>query len=215
MARYTNGVNGLVFGKVGSIVGSSWKGQPYLKARPVRLNKTKGEYEAINQSNFSILHHWLKPLLNFLRAGFKGYSEKVEGFNAAKSLALKNAFTGEKGQKVLDPALVQVSWGDLLLPDGLSVTKIGDYELSFNWDASVNKEGNKRNDQAMLLAYNDQNKLAVYELFGQFRSAGSDRLLLPKDKYGSYHVYIAFVANDRSRQSNSVYLGKIEVDKPA
>ena len=52
MARYTYGVNGLVFGKVGSIVGSSWKGQPYLKARPVRLNKTKGKYEAINQSNF-------------------------------------------------------------------------------------------------------------------------------------------------------------------
>ena len=81
-------------------------------------------------------------------------------------------------------------------------------ELEFSWDSSGPKS--HRYDQVMLLAYDDVNRHIQYQLTGQFRSTGSDKLLLTKK--GKYHVYVAFVAADRSRQSVSQYLGCIEID---
>ena len=213
MGRLVSGINGPIIGKVGTVIGSTWKGKPYLKGvNSTRRTAKRGVYEKAYQSDFSILHYWLKPVLGFVREGFNGYSNEVHAFNAAKSLALKNAFRGERGNRVLDPTLVQLSWGDLTLPESISVEKTGDLELTFNWDTSVNiQNGTNASDQAMLLAYNDQKKKSVFTTTGQFRKTGSDQLKISSDFPGNYHVYIAFRAHDRSRQSASVYLGQFEI----
>jgi hypothetical protein len=202
---------GNLSGKAGPFVVSSWKGVPYLKSRPKKRGPKRGVRERANQSNFSILHYWLKPLIPFLREGFKGYSERVDGFNAAKSHALKNAFTGEKENRVFDPSLVQLSFGDLPLPGDIAVSKTGAFELTFTWDCTHRPDGSFRFDQAMLLAYNDVKGERYMKLTGQFRNSGTGDLQIPIDKSGSYHVYIAFQAHDKSRQSSSVYLGKIDI----
>jgi hypothetical protein len=61
----------------------------------------------------------------------------------------------------------------------------------------------------MLLAYNDANKEKAIKLTGQFRNSGSDVLALPDRPGSSYHIYLAFTAHDRNRQSHSVYLGTV------
>jgi hypothetical protein len=68
-------------------------------------------------------------------------------------------------------------------------------------------EGASQYDQAMLLAYDPVRKLKEWNITGQFRSTGSDKLIL--DEKGSYHVYIGFVAADRSRQSASVCIWEL------
>jgi len=137
MGKLINGVYGPIHGKVGPVVGSSWKGEYYIKSGPRKRNKKRGSAEKHNQDNFSSLHYWLQPVIEFLRAGFKGYTPKVEGFNAAKSYALKHAFVGDAGKKILDPALVLVSHGNLPLPSHCSVEKSGDSEQQFTWDTSL------------------------------------------------------------------------------
>ena len=211
MARLVNGINGPLLGKVGTVIGQTWKGEFYVRSLPVRRKKEKGPLEAANQSDFALLHSWLHPILGFLRAGFNGYSNRVHAFNAAKSLALKNAFQGKKGERVFDPALVQVSWGDLPLPSGITVEKSGDFEVTFSWDVDPKANGGHEYDQAMLLVYNDADKKSMKKLPGQFRSTGWDKLSISNDHPGSYHVFFAFMAHDRSRQSSSVYLGKVEL----
>jgi hypothetical protein len=47
------------------------------------------------------------------------------------------------------------------------------------------------------------------QLPGQFRSSAVDELKLAQVRKQNYHVYIGFLALDRSSQSNSVYLGKV------
>jgi len=61
----------------------------------------------------------------------------------------------------------------------------------------------------MLLAYDCETGQWNMQLPGQFRSSGADELKLPPVKKQNYHVYIGFIAHDRSRQSNSVYLGEV------
>jgi hypothetical protein len=36
MGRLVNGINGAIEGKVGTVVGATWKGIPYIRARPKR-----------------------------------------------------------------------------------------------------------------------------------------------------------------------------------
>jgi len=61
----------------------------------------------------------------------------------------------------------------------------------------------------MLLAYDIDNAKAYFTTIGQFRSAGADILNTDPMPGKTYHIYCAFTAADRSRQSDSVYLGAI------
>jgi hypothetical protein len=207
MARLSNNMYGPLSGKLGPVIHSTWKGQPYVRMRPRKRGKKRGVKEKLNQDKFSQTHYWLQPLLPFVRIGFRGYSPRVEGFNAAKSFCLKHAFTGEAAEQKIDPSRMQLSYGDLPLPSSIKMKRSGDYFLEFSWDKKNN--GGNNHDQAMLLAYDCENGRSEMQLTGQFRVSGADKLGLPEIKKKNYHIYIAFIAHDRSRQSNSVYLGKV------
>ena len=211
MGKLINGINGPFVGKVGTVVGSSWKGIPYMKAKykartPHITDKEKG-----NRSRFSTAQLWLKPMLDFVRVGFKGYTPMVEGFIAAKSYLMKNAMEGTGAETIINPAKVKVSFGELPLSDNIAVKLIEGNKLEFTWDPETIRHRFVAHDQVMLMAYDIKNKEVKWTTTGQFRNVGRDILELPEEKDRTYHVYLAFVADDRSRQSDSVYLGEIKV----
>jgi hypothetical protein len=205
MAKLDNSIYGSVSGKLGPVVGATWKGKPYLRTRPSKRGKKRGVNEKLNQTRFSQAHYWLQPLLQVLRIGFNNYSPTIVGFNAAKSYCLNNSFTGEGAARKVDPALVRVSFGDLPLPESIEMKLGSDNLLQFKWDNRPG--GGNHYDQAMLVAYDTANRMATMKLTGQFRMAGADELRIPKK--GNFQVYIAFVSHDRTRQSHSVYLGEV------
>lgn len=211
MATYTDGINGSFRGKVGTVIGSSWKGKAYMKSLHHPRTIPPRKLEQQNRNKFAMAHHWLKDegVKEFVRAGFKGYSSTVEGFLAAKSCLLKNAFTGEGEEMGIDPALAQVSYGSLPLPSNITAVKIAPDEVQISWDATAkNDEG--ACDQVMILAYDIENGVATSNVTGQFRYVGSDTIRLsPGRPERTYHIYAAFVAADRSCQSPSVYLGTV------
>ena len=211
MGRLVNGINGPIVGKVGTVIGSSYKGVPYLKG-PYKSRTPKiSDTEKGNRSRFSMAQSWLKPLLEFVRVGFKGYGPVVEGFIAAKSHLMKNAMEGTGAGSIINPAKVKVSFGELPLPDNIAVKLIEGNKLEFMWDAKSIPHRFAAHDQVMLLAYDIKNKKAEWTTTGQFRNVGRDILELPEEKGRTYHVYLAFVAHDRSCQSGSVYLGEVTV----
>ncbi|MFI5194447.1 MAG: DUF6266 family protein, partial [Chitinophagales bacterium] len=78
----------------------------------------------------------------------------------------------------------------------------------FSWNPARIEDGHTK-DQVMLLAYDIYHRNATTIIPGQFRETGTDSMQLPPQEMRTYHIYLAFVAHDRSRQSNSVYLGAI------
>lgn len=209
MATIPNGINGPVIGKVGKVVGSSRNGVAYIKGPYKKRTKKISKAESANRIKFAESQRWLRPLLDFVREGFKGYSQRSEGFVAAKSYLLKNAMESTGMDAKVNPALMQVSYGDLPLCENMAVEKMTDGQLKFTWDASPPSGGHPR-DQAMLLAYDPQHESAFFVTTGQFRSAGEDTLYIDAREGRTYHVYFAFMAADRSRQSHSVYLGEVQ-----
>jgi len=155
-----------------------------------------------NRNKFSAAHAWLKPLLPLLRVGFNGYSKTAYGFNAAKSYVLKHAM--EHG--LVLPELVKISSGDLIVSSDLSASLTADRKLHINWSPEY-IPGTDGKDQLMALAYHPEDATAIYVVHGAFRETGEQILDLPSDfQHKSIHVYAAFVAADRSRQSDSIYL---------
>ncbi len=209
MGRLIQGVNGPIQGKVGKLIGSSRNGIPYVKGPYKKRTLVVSERELANRKKFAAAQAWLSPLLDFVREGFRGYSQRAQGFVAAKSWILKNAFTGEGENLLIDPARVKVSSGDLPNPENLSVSLTETGEMKFTWNPG--NVGPGACDQIMMLAYDVGKGYAMFNTTGQFRSNGVDSLHLDRTYGNHFHVYAAFSAADRSRQSDSMYLGEWKI----
>jgi hypothetical protein len=211
MARLINGIMGPIQGKVGTVIGSSRNGVPYIKGLYKNRTLKVSKKELHNRKKFAAAQVWLSPLKNFVRVGFKGYSERSQGFIAAKSWLLKNAFKSEGDGLQIDPALVKVSSGDLANPKDIAVSQTETEHLKFTWNPA--DDGSLPSDQIMMLAYDVETGYAVIKTTGQFRSAGMDILEIDPKKGSNFQVYAAFNAADRSRQSDSIYLGEFKVNE--
>jgi hypothetical protein len=207
-----NGLNGPIRGKVGKVIGSSRNGVPYVKGPYKKRTKSVSGKELLNRKKFAEAQAWLSPLLNFLQVGFKGYSQRAQGFIAAKSWLLKNAVVSNGNDFHIDPSLVKVSSGDLPNPPNIAVTQTETGDLVFTWDTSSDTLAlGDESDQIMMLAYDVTSDVGLYKTTGQFRSTGTDTLQLRPAFGNTFQVYAAFNAADRSRQSDSVYLGEWKI----
>jgi len=208
MAKQTNGIMGAFSGLVGTVVGSTWKGIPIMRSRPKSRTGPISEKEKANREKFAVAQFWLKPLLDFVRVGFKNYSPTVVGFGAAKSWMMKNAMEKTAEGFIIDPSRMLVSFGDLPSPANIRLGEMEASKLTVYWDV-VEKDYAHMYDQCMLLAYDIEKERAIMKLTGQFKHVGSDTLD-HLEKGRPYHIYVAFIAADRSVVSDSVYLGKVK-----
>lgn len=207
MGKLIKGVNGPIKGKVGKISGSSRNGKPYIKGPTKKRTKNISGAERQSNNNFAIAQHWLRPILEFIREGYKQNGLTSDSFIHAKSYLMKNAFDGSGSEITIKPSLVKVSRGDLPLSDNGKVSQSLN-QLNFTWDTGT-IAGADELDQVMLLAYDIENCFCQSKIGSQFRSTGKDTLWIPSDLGRTYHIYMAFNATDRSRQSDSIYLGPI------
>jgi hypothetical protein len=130
---------------------------------------------------------------------------------AAKSYLLKNAVEEEGESLAINPSLAKLSWGDLPLPHNLQMTRLEGGQLQFTWEPRMYDDIAHPGDQIMLAGYNVEKKAAIIELYGRVRDHGSDVRDLTTRTPGIFHLYAAFIAHDRSRQSESVYFGTVEI----
>jgi len=202
--------DGKLRGKVGNLVHTSWKGIEVIKTAPVR-KEPFSEKQLQSQYIFKLTQDWLRPIMPLLKIGFKGYTLTNEGVTAAKSYLSKFALDKDGYDSSIDPTRMLVSYGDLPLSDGIQVPLTPGKELQFSWSPAVTREMAPL-DQVLLLAYNVEKAAEVSSLGGHFRKAGTASISLANAKPGEYHIYLAFVAEDRSRQSNSMYLGVVTVE---
>lgn len=208
------GINGPIRGKIGTVHGSSRNGKPYVKG-PYKKRTTKiSAKEVANRVHFDYTHSWLKPITDFVREGFRGfpYKDTSEGYVSAYSYLISHALEGEKPNRTINPALMRVSYGTLPLSNDIAVEESAPGILKFTWDKTCALDGPAPKDQVMLLAYDIERGKEKMNLLGQFRSVGEDYLLVGAGNEGfTYHIYLSFLAADRSSRSHSVYLGPITI----
>ncbi|WP_157209189.1 DUF6266 family protein [Mariniflexile maritimum] len=208
MGKIAQGILGGLSGKVGNVIGGSWKGIDYLRIKPssVANPRTVGQ---VNQRNkFTVTLEYLQPNLAFVQKGYKNYAVKQTQFNAAMSYVLNNAITGVEPNFNVDFATALLSRGNLsgVLNPGTDLATPG--EVTFNWDDNSAEGNANATDKAMLLVYNPSKKESISQLEGADRTVGTETVIIPSTYAGdTVELFMAFIETDGSRVSNSVYLG--------
>jgi hypothetical protein len=116
MGKISQGILGGVSGKVGNVVGGSWKGIDYLRILPASVANPRTPAQMDQRSKFITVINFLQPIKDFIRVGFKNYAVKMTQFNSAMSYNVKNAIAGTYPDYTIDYPKRSLAAADWLLP---------------------------------------------------------------------------------------------------
>ncbi len=214
MGKISQGVLGGFSGKVGNVIGGSWKGIDYMRVKPASVANPRTTGQVGQRSKFSVVLNFLQPMSEFLRVGFKLYARKMSQFNSAMSYNLNHAVTGAYPNFSIDYPNVLVSHGQLNGAIGTAVTSTNPAMVDFTWadNSGPGRSKAKTTDKAMLLVYNASKGIAIYDLGTASRDTGAQSLEVPADFSGDdVEAFMAFISEDGSQVSDSVYIGSVSV----
>ena len=133
MGKIKQGILGGFSGKVGSVIGSSWKGISYMRGKAVSIKNPQTLQQMRQRNKFALALSVLQPIVAFIRVGFKRYAYKKSEFNAAMSYTIKNAIVGTYPNYEIDFSKLLVSRGTLTgANDAAAVAETG--KIKFTWE---------------------------------------------------------------------------------
>ncbi|MGY6648034.1 DUF6266 family protein [Wenyingzhuangia sp. IMCC45574] len=208
MGKISQGILGGVSGKVGNVIGGSWKSINYIRVKPTNVANPRTEGQVNQRTKFTLALEYLQPNKEFLKVGYKAYATKKSEFNAAMSYVLNNAIGGTAPNFTIDYSQALLSRGSLstALNPTSDLSTAG--QVDFAWNDNSSDGNASTTDKAMLLVYNPTRKESVIVKDGADRSTGSESVSIPTSFAGdTVELFMAFVSEDGNQVSNSVYLG--------
>lgn len=208
MGTIKKGILGRFSGKVGTVVGGSWKGIAYMRSLAQSVSNPRTEGQVSQRTKFALSLAFLKPMTAYLRVGYKTHAIRQTAFNAAMSYTLANAISGEFPDYDLDFASALVSRRNLMpASNGNAAASLG--KVTFSWDDNSGVGSALATDLSMPLVFNKDKGEAVFNTLGATRAEGSAKVNIPSDWAGdSIELYLGFVSADGKSVANSVYLGQ-------
>ena len=213
MGRIEKGFNGGFKGKVGKIVGSSWRELDYIRSVPKRSSVPATTKQLIQQAKFALAVRFLQPFKEILNIGYQNQnSGRSTGYNMALRETLYTAVSGEFPNLSLDYSKIIISKGGLAKPEGLQFVSNQPEELIFTWLPRSNDLNARASDKAIILMFN-AGKETYSESFAEVtRMDGECMVSMPAIYSGDVmHAYFFFVSEKGDRCSESVYAGQATV----
>ena len=212
MATYGKGINGPIKGKVGSVIGSSWKGISYIKSLPIsKKNENLSAAQIGQREKFKILGRFIKVLTAVISLGFNKNLPGDTGYNNAFAYALKNALDTTTSPFSIRYSKVLITRGEYPNDDNLLVVPGLPGKLLFNWANITGLGAAKANDKVVLVAYSSLQNAMTFNSDAAIRSDGTASLDLDDFKGQMVETYISFLKADGSDISSSVYTGQVMV----
>lgn len=212
MGNIKQGILGGFSGKVGTVIGSNWKGINYMRAIAPSIRDARTAKQLAQREKFKLVLGFLRSVQSYVRVGFKMYATRQTAFNAAMSYTMRNAVKGTSQDVSIDYSKVMVSRGSLVLP--LNIHRLNnDGEIAISWSDNSGVGNALDTDFAMPLAYNADKHEVVYDMVSACRGDEGVSLNYPSNWSGdTVHVYLGFVSENGSLVSDSVYLGEAVIE---
>jgi hypothetical protein len=209
MARYKNGINGPVSGKIGNVVGATCRGVAYLRGMP-ESNAAPTQKQINQRLKFALVMGWLKPLLNIINIGYQILFGDKTAMNRAVSYHLKEAVTGDSPDYGIDFKKAVFSRGELLVSWILEVLCLVNAVLNIKWDNLPASAFSNDNDRASFIIYNPEKEVFVTFENAALRVDKEVVLQLPDEfANNSVHVWMHYVNVKGDAVSTTVYLGEL------
>lgn len=207
MGKIKQGILGGFSGKVGPVIGSSWKGKAYMKSIPLSFNDANSELQQMQRTKFRLVSKFIFAIASFLRIGFRSLADGITEVNAAMSVNLKSAISGTWPNYSLDYSKALVSKGGL---DNVynPTMSFQDTEMELSWSDNSGIGNAKATDNVMVLIYNATKNESKVDTNVAARNERTASMSVPSAWTGdTVHVYLAVKRDDNNETSNSVYLG--------
>jgi hypothetical protein len=213
MARYKNGINGAFSGKVGTVVGSSWRGIDLMRSLPEPSKKAPTEKQLNQRFVFAMVNSWLKPLRALIWIGYQIFTGNKTPMNGCVSYHMKHAVDGDSPiEYVINFAKVILSRGELLVPFIKEVLGLIDAVLHIKWENAGASIFNNDDDRATFVVYNPTKKTFVtFEQVAQRTDKEVMLQLPPGYTNDTVHCWQHFVNAEGNAVSTSIYVGEIVV----
>lgn len=203
MGKISQGILGGFSGKVGTVIGGTWKSIHYMRAIATSVKDSRTEKQLFQRSKFLASINFLKTATPFVRIGFRNYAYRQSEFNAAMSHMLRYAVTGDGEQATIDFEKTLLAQGSLTMATDAAV-QVEAGKATFTWTDNSDTGNAAATDKVMVLAYNKDKEETVYNTAAATRADGTAELVLPASwADNALAVYLAFYSEDGQRVSNS------------
>jgi hypothetical protein len=211
MAKYKSGVLGNFSGKVGNVVGSFWRGIPYMRSLPDYVHNPNTPAQQTQREKFSLTMAFLQKIRPVVDAGFISGKTHQTRLNSAASYNIRKAAKGTAPDVEIDFEAVMVSKGTLVPALEATAASGNPGEVSFTWADNSGIDNARADDQVLLVLYNASRDRAIYHTEnGPLREDASFVMDVPAAYAGDKaEAYIGFVSADGSIGADSVYLGSL------
>ena len=201
MGKYNQGILGPFSGKVGSVVGSSWKGVNYIKSLPgpnasntEAQQKQRSRFKSVVSLASSLMSSLIRPVWNLVGGKMTGYNLFVK----------TNMPAFDESGTLVNYSDFHASLGALALPENLTIQDDADVAsgIELSWlDESETGIGNA--DDKLHLLVMTEDKVHILNT-ASVRSDESAGITLPVG-VGNVHVYAFFGMTDGSKFSQDLY----------
>ena len=211
MAKFSQGINGPFSGKVGAVVGYTWKGIAVMRGRPSARTKPFTPKELNHQAKFRLMNKFLIPAIGLLDETFAHLAVGMSAFNKAFSYNVKNAVTGFHPDLSIDYGMVLMSRGDLPGAESAAVSTLSPGLLQFTWTDNSGKGMAKQTDKVFVAVYQEDMAHWEYQLNIATRNQGKCELVMKNFPARPAQTFIGFIAADGKDASDSFYTGLANV----
>ncbi|HKG07900.1 MAG TPA: DUF6266 family protein [Pedobacter sp.] len=211
MARYKNGINGPLSGKVGPVVATSWRGVKVLRAAPTATDEMT-EGQRIQRLKFKLVAEWLRPLRDLIWLGFKLFTGSKTPMNGCVGYHLKHAVSVGGTDCQIDFPKAIFSRGELVVSLIRELVSAAGALLNIKWDSALPSVLNSEDDEATFIVYSPKKKkFATFSRVAK-RADGAIDLKLPAGFAGDeVHCYMQYVSADSSNVSTTIYAGTVVI----
>ncbi|MCM1531535.1 MAG: DUF6266 family protein [Bacteroides sp.] len=212
MGTIKQGILGGFKGKVGKVVGSSWKGIPYMKALPANVHNPRTPAQTAHRTKFATAMRFLKHFTPIIKQSYTPPKKGQTPFNAAFSDLLRNATTCKDGNVNIDYSKVNLTRGNFPPLDA-----IGCHLLHYSFGSKVaiswttpEQDSPRKDDKISVVVYHIPSGQTATAIKAITREASNLGVAIPDDwKKDEIRVW-AYVCDAEEKQySTLTYATKI------
>jgi len=212
MGTYNKGILGAFSGKVGPVVGATWRGKEVMRSLPKKSNRLATTFQQQQRSKFTMTTEFLGGVQPVIKRYFGSDSGLKTRRNQAMSYLMKEAIVFNDPNYEWDYTKILISKGDLLGINNGAVTAGTGQNLDFSWTDNSGQGEALATDKLVVVVYEPTSKATVYSLNAGGRSSGNATLALPNFLSGlEVLVWATFVSTDDKLFATSLYLGAVTV----
>lgn len=210
MATFEKGILGGFSGKVGTVVGATYRGKDVLRSLPRKSSKPPTEKQLQQQMIFKLVTAFLQPLKSIQNQFFGSKQGSKSRTNMAQSYTMKECVSVTAGLPSLIYSKVMITKGELAGFQNLATVAQPNQVIEITWDDNSAQGNANITDNASAVCWCEE--LSAFEIFEKVAVRSDSEVSVTLSSYYSgkeVQVWVYFTNEAGTLACNSAYLGTV------